>query len=314
MIDTKSKVLKTSILAALVGFSQMAIADDVKDDGYRQINQVVWDKTGEKPFLLVNNSEIPQNEGNLVFIRPADNDELETSTNIGVDGKFQVSLQPGHFSQVLYCSGSQNISLTTTSLKTNDLVESNLQIIDIAPQQNNFFYVDVDDVTQIPSMRKIDAETANSLLKDMPLQTHQISRVYGDCPEPQVVVAAPEPEREKVELFKPFRLNVLFKFDKDEVQPMYNQRIQDLANFMVENPNTIAVIEGHTDSIGTVPYNQNLSERRAVAVKNELVKRYGADANRLTTAGYGESKPVDTNNTDQGRQNNRRVVAIVTPK
>ena len=69
-------------------------------------------------------------------------------------------------------------------------------------------------------------------------------------------------------------------------------------------------IEGHTDSKGTEEYNQKLSERRAEAVANYLVK-LGVDRDKVSAVGYGESNPVATNETDSGRQLNRRVEIIV---
>ena len=65
-------------------------------------------------------------------------------------------------------------------------------------------------------------------------------------------------------------------------------------------------IEGHTDSVGTKSYNQNLSEKRANAVKNYLISQ-GVDSNRLSSIGFGEDKPIDTNVNANGRSNNRRV-------
>jgi outer membrane protein OmpA-like peptidoglycan-associated protein len=70
-------------------------------------------------------------------------------------------------------------------------------------------------------------------------------------------------------------------------------------------------IEGHTDSIGTEAYNQGLSERRAAAVKNYLVKQGVPDGSRMTTVGYGESRPIADNKTPEGRFQNRRVEILI---
>ena len=131
-----------------------------------------------------------------------------------------------------------------------------------------------------------------------------------DCP---AVKVQPEPEV-KVELDKPINLKVLFEFDKAVVQPVFNQKIEAVANLMKKYPETTTVIEGHTDSKGPDNYNMKLSQQRAEAVKQQLVTLYGIDAQRLDTVGYGETRPVDTNATDEGRYNNRRVVATVTAK
>jgi outer membrane protein OmpA-like peptidoglycan-associated protein len=67
------------------------------------------------------------------------------------------------------------------------------------------------------------------------------------------------------------------------------------------------IIEGHTDSIGSNPYNQNLSQRRATTIKNWLVSRYKMDPNKISIRGMGESRPIADNGNFQGRQLNRRV-------
>ncbi len=107
-------------------------------------------------------------------------------------------------------------------------------------------------------------------------------------------------------------LLVNFDFDRSEVKPQYDAEIAEFAEFMQTYGNTNAVIEGHTDSVGTEEYNQGLSERRANAVRNELVNEHNIPAGRVSTVGYGESRPVDTNSTDAGRANNRRIEAVIS--
>lgn len=106
---------------------------------------------------------------------------------------------------------------------------------------------------------------------------------------------------------------VLFDFDSDKVKSTYHPLIQNAVDVMKLNPGLTVEIQGHTDNYGKDAYNQNLSERRAKAVKTELVK-HGVDGKRLTTAGFGESQPVESNETDEGRAYNRRVVYKRTDK
>ena len=75
---------------------------------------------------------------------------------------------------------------------------------------------------------------------------------------------------------------------------------------IMKDENLSVVAEGHTDGIGTVPYNLKLSHRRADAVRDYLLK-HGIPAPRLETEGYGKSRPVETNDTPEGRAKNRRV-------
>ncbi len=108
------------------------------------------------------------------------------------------------------------------------------------------------------------------------------------------------------------RMEVLFDFDESEVKPQFFGEIEKTAQFMQEYPETRAVIEGHTDSIGSTSYNQALSQRRAEAVRQVLVQRFNVDSSRLKAVGYGEQRPVASNDNDAGRRQNRRVVAVIS--
>lgn len=100
--------------------------------------------------------------------------------------------------------------------------------------------------------------------------------------------------------------NVLFDFDKTAVKPDGTKILDRLIVFLKENSDKKVDLEGHTDSVGTDQYNQNLSERRTASVKDYLTKR-GVDTSRITTKGFGESKPIADNKTAEDRAKNRRV-------
>ncbi|MDX1592604.1 MAG: OmpA family protein [Gammaproteobacteria bacterium] len=106
-------------------------------------------------------------------------------------------------------------------------------------------------------------------------------------------------------------LKVLFDFDSAQIRPQYHAALGDVSAFMKKHKSAVATLEGHTDSIGTNQYNQGLSERRANSVRDYLVKNEGIAADRIKTVGYGESRPVATNETREGRQKNRRVIAVI---
>lgn len=312
MMSTSS-ILSVSMLLMTFTISQQALALP-PTESLTTISNVGWSKSGNTPFQPMNANQLAANEANLIFIRPLDNDAPETSANITIDGRFQVSLQPGHFSQVRYCSGQHNISVAPTGMKLNDLNTLYSHQVNFAPQQNHYIYVDIDDATGQPTLSKIDEAQAQNILATQTEQTHQISRVIADCPAVKSPMVEPGVEPEpavKVEMDKPVDLKVLFEFDKAVVQPVFNQQIEAVANFMGQYPNTIAIIEGHTDSIGAASYNMKLSQQRAKAVKQELVSKYGINPNRLRAQGFGETRPVDTNATAEGRYNNRRVIVTV---
>ena len=104
--------------------------------------------------------------------------------------------------------------------------------------------------------------------------------------------------------------NMYFATNKTEILPMSEESLKTLYDFLKQNPRVRIKIIGHTDSVGTDQANQILSEGRSASVKNEMVKR-GIKADRIETEGRGESEPIDTNDTEEGRQNNRRVVIQV---
>lgn len=105
---------------------------------------------------------------------------------------------------------------------------------------------------------------------------------------------------------------VEFAFDSDEIIPAYRGQIEEFADFMRMYPNTSVTIEGHTDDTGPEAYNQGLSERRAEAVRRMLVEDFNIDPARLSTVGYGESRPVASNDSREGRARNRRIIADVS--
>ena len=107
------------------------------------------------------------------------------------------------------------------------------------------------------------------------------------------------------------RLTVQFDYDKAIVKQEFYENIKQLGDFMKRHPNLDATIEGHTDNIASAKYNLALSKRRADAVKKVLVERENIDPKRLSTVGYGFTRPVATNDTPEGRYQNRRVQALL---
>ncbi len=126
------------------------------------------------------------------------------------------------------------------------------------------------------------------------------------CP-PCCSETTPAPMKEKVTI----ALNVEFDTDKAIVKDKYYNDIKRVANFMKKFPDTIAEIGGHTDNIASNAYNQKLSEKRANSVRQYIIDKFGIDGSRLTAKGYGENKPIASNDTEEGRQKNRRVEAVI---
>lgn len=104
---------------------------------------------------------------------------------------------------------------------------------------------------------------------------------------------------------------VYFDFDKSTIKPESYPVLDDAAKILTDNPKITVEIQGHTDSDGSDSYNQKLSERRAYAIVDYFVKVKGIDVNRLRAIGYGESKPIASNDTKEGRSLNRRVEFVI---
>lgn len=100
--------------------------------------------------------------------------------------------------------------------------------------------------------------------------------------------------------------NMFFATNKTRILSSSEESLEALYMFLERNPEVRIRIMGHTDNVGKDAANQRLSEGRAEAIRHDLVKR-GIASERIETIGYGESRPIDTNDTEEGRQNNRRV-------
>jgi OmpA-OmpF porin, OOP family len=119
------------------------------------------------------------------------------------------------------------------------------------------------------------------------------------------------PQEVKPEEHLCMNLQVEFNSGKADVNARYSDEIAKLADYMKKYPTTTAVIEGHTDNVGSPEGNMKLSQRRAESVLSYLVDKFGIDRSRLSAKGYGETRPIAYNTTSVGRQKNRRIEAIV---
>jgi len=107
-----------------------------------------------------------------------------------------------------------------------------------------------------------------------------------------------------------FNFDVRFENNSDKISPSSMDRIKEFAQFLKANPKYKAEIQGYTDSKGSAAYNLKLSTKRAKAVYEALIS-LGVDKNRLSYKGYGEANPIASNDTEEGKAKNRRVVAKI---
>lgn len=127
---------------------------------------------------------------------------------------------------------------------------------------------------------------------------------YGDKltpPKPEDRAALDSDKRASVTF-----ADVLFEPDQAQIKKEAMPYVNPLVSYLKDNPTRRAWIEGHTDSVGSSAYNMELSTRRAEAVRDVLVTS-GIDAKRIAAKGVGETKPIATNDTAEGRKMNRRV-------
>ncbi len=138
--------------------------------------------------------------------------------------------------------------------------------------------------------------------KPAPAPTPSPAPAPGPTPAPAPAKPAPQPVKQSITI----QAEALFDFDKSVLKPAGKKSIDEAITKMKQVDVEMVIATGHTDSIGTDAYNQKLSERRATTVKEYMVSQ-GIPAAKITTLGKGETQPVATNKTKDGRAKNRRV-------
>ena len=147
-----------------------------------------------------------------------------------------------------------------------------------------------------PCVLDADNDGINECLDRCP-NTYAGHRVGADgCP-------LPIEENERV------KLDVKFEFDKSDISAGFEQDLMKVRGLLLRFPEVTVTLEGHTDWMGSDAYNQKLSERRANACRTFLLADPRIAPTRVRAVGYGESRPLDTNETEEGRARNRRTVA-----
>lgn len=130
----------------------------------------------------------------------------------------------------------------------------------------------------------------------------EVIKIDFKIPHPVNIV-----EKQLSEQKRAVTYGIYFDFNKDTIKPESEPVLKQIVQAMTDNPTWKLTVEGHTDNIGGDSYNLDLSKRRAAAVKQALVTRYHIAPDRLSTDGFGASRPIETNDTLEGRARNRRV-------
>ena len=105
--------------------------------------------------------------------------------------------------------------------------------------------------------------------------------------------------------------DVLFDSGKYTLRPLAREKLAKISGIVLAYPSLMLAVEGNTDSVGTEAYNQELSEQRAEGVRNDLTQE-GVPEASTTATGFGKTRPIASNDTAEGRQQNRRVELIVS--
>ncbi len=148
--------------------------------------------------------------------------------------------------------------------------------------------------------------TEGSLISDENRPAGFIIKHVKDEPKPEVIFNDAGKVLDENGNIKLIRLNVKFDFDKSNIKVEYDEEIQEAFEFLMKHKTLTATVEGHTDSTGAFDYNQKLSLRRANSVSQALIEE-GINKEMLAVEGFGETIPVASNNTKEGRAQNRRV-------
>jgi outer membrane protein OmpA-like peptidoglycan-associated protein len=135
-------------------------------------------------------------------------------------------------------------------------------------------------------------------------------RANALCPK-KIAKPVPAPTVSPPKVIDRLTLHVNFDFNKANIRNADIAELRKAVDFVKKYPGFKISIEGHTDSVGSERYNQRLSDRRAAAVKDYLLKQGVADGARLKAKGYGKSKPIADNSTEKGRFQNRRVEILI---
>jgi outer membrane protein OmpA-like peptidoglycan-associated protein len=156
------------------------------------------------------------------------------------------------------------------------------------------------DESKDPCLRGRISRIKNSFNKSPKLHTKKTTPKPKKKPEAKVT-------NNKIEISE----NILFEFDQATILEESYSIITEVANKLKQNTAIKIRIEGHTDNLGSDSYNQRLSKRRAKAVYDRLVSEEKISSSRMSHKGIGEKRPIATNDTDEGRQKNRRVEFII---
>lgn len=194
--------------------------------------------------------------------------------------------------------------------KSNEIVEARVEVKNMQTKKVHTVNVDQETGKYVVALPFKDDFVMTIKKQDYVSESIYIAKTDTQFAAPK----QHDVEIKPIEVGKPYRLkDIYYEYDSDQLTAQSKLIIEEFVEFLKENPRIRVAIHGHTDNIGGMEYNKDLSQRRSKSVYDYLVSK-GIASNRLSFAGFGFSKPVSTNDTDEGRALNRRTEFVITHK
>jgi len=251
-----------------------------------------------------------------------------TSTESDIDGSFEFTeLEPGSYELSVKAEDYKPYSVDLL-VKAGETTPVNVTLVPVSKEGMLVLTV-LDMESKEPVAAEVNIGTlapeivTEKLEKTLGVGSHTIKVVAEDKDylpyERNITIEAGETLEIEIALGKKeYKLvlpKVYFETDKLEIKPEFYPVLEGAVktiNTILSRGSSITIeVQGHTDNVNTDAYNLKLSKERANAVKNYLVTKHGIESERLITKGYGESKPVASNDTEEGRAKNRRVEFLI---
>ena len=184
--------------------------------------------------------------------------------------------------------------------ETGEYLDAKVSLTSITNSKDTVYTATTDSEDGITA-KQMTSVPANLTVKRMGYIDH-VAKIDGFDSDTMYIMLQPMPRNTKVIL-----KNIFFDFDKTTIKMAESEEsLQELFQLLQSNKSMRIEISGHTDNKGSDAYNDRLSEGRAKAIYDEMVKR-GIAPNRMRYSGKGKREPITTNDTEEGRAENRRV-------
>jgi len=268
--------------------------------------------TLEYDFFVDN--EVSESEGGIlnIFVKEKGLNINEYSFHFDVTPQVQMEIKPAGdllylsaFREYGYTAGINESNRVFDELKENHWKPNQVHRVSISRNGTHLkMYVNQDLVMDLPNALPPNENYTLLLCNNLWISGYYISNI-------KLASGIPQPAKEIKEKKSYVTQNIHFEVNSDQIKPSSYPTLKQIAQAIKEVEGKILIL-GHTDSDGNPEKNMELSKKRALAVKNALVKEFGIDATRLATDGKGQTVPLESNQTAQGKAANRRVEFVIS--